>query len=107
MRTTSKPVVMAIREHVLEEFTKDSGWDSDDAVANLKEQINLMKYGNRTTYAIAKDWVEGGGALIYFGDVIDWLKTLNLDENRQYSEQESWDLYVHLLAREISKMVEA
>ena len=107
MRTTQREVVEKIQDHILESFSKDNGWDHEDPKRNVENQIKYMQRDGETVYKTARNYVEGGAMLVYYGDVIDWLKTLNLDESRQYSEQESWELYVHLLAREITKMVEA
>jgi hypothetical protein len=44
LRTNSNQVKDALKAHVLEHFTKDYGWDSDDTVANLKKQMKPNKH---------------------------------------------------------------
>ena len=110
MRTTAKPVIEALQAHILEQFNSYH-YESNGTMTeldNLKAQIKAMRYGERTTYQTALDWVEGGGALIYHTDVKEFLNNLGINPTHQeYSDDKSWRLYCHLVAREITKLVEA
>ena len=106
MKTTNKEVVNKLQAHILDSFTQDFGWDNDNAVANLVEQISSMRIGSATNYTTAKELVMGGTFLCYHYQVREFLDGLGINpEGKEYDSQKSWDLYVHLLAREISKLV--
>jgi hypothetical protein len=74
----------------------------------LNEQIQAMKYGDKTTYQTALDYVEGGSLLVYYYDVQQFLDGLGINPTgKEYTNEKSWRLYCHLVAREITKMLEA
>lgn len=105
MRTTTKSVKTAIREHVLESFGTDYGWDNDNEIENLKQQLKSFDY-LPTTYKMAEELVQGGTFLVYYHDVQEFLDGLGINtEGKEYTQQQSWDLYKHLIAREISALV--
>lgn len=121
MRTTAKPVVEALQANILERFEESAEYadehdiqysPSGDEIPHtpldmLVDQISHMEYNNRGTYKTALDWVEGGGALIYHGEVKDFLNSLGINPtNQEYTDDKSWRLYCHLVAREITKLVE-
>jgi hypothetical protein len=106
MRTDNKQVIAKVQEHVLSYFTSDMGWNNDNSTANLTEQINSMRIGNENNYMTGLHLVEGGTFLIYYQEQEDFLNSLGINpENKKYSNQQVWDLYKHLLAREIQKLV--
>lgn len=121
MRTTNKLVTEKLQAHILQCFEEAAEYaDEHDVQYNnsgdeiphtplqmLIEQIQHMRYGNRTTYRTALDWAEGGGALIYYTSVNEFLATLDINsDGRNFDDTKSWRLYCHLLAREITKLVE-
>ena len=107
MRTNSKEVKTQIREYVLEQFSKDSGWDTDDKLANLKEQIAAMVYPGQNENQAARALVEGGTFHIYHQDAADFLNGLGINpEGKEYTGEQSWELYINLLSREIVALVE-
>lgn len=104
MKTTAKPVLNALREHILEDF-KD-GFDTPDAVENLKHQITSMKFEGEGDYQTAKRLVEGGTFLVYYYDINNFMNELDInDKQKDYSDNDTWELYQHLLAREICKLI--
>ena len=106
MKTTDKQVVKQLHEHILENFGADFGWDSDDKLSNLTEQIQYMRHPNENTYDAATRLVEGCTFLVHYHDVSDFLNSLGINpEGKEYSNEDSWTLYTHLLAREISNLV--
>lgn len=108
MRTTSKEVTNQLREHILDSFEEWESYDNcDSALDALTSQLEYMRYDNQNTYQTAVRLVEGGQFLIYFEDVKDFLNELGINpDNKDYGNAESWRLYIHLMAREITKMVE-
>ncbi len=108
LRTNSIQVITLLRAHILSHFGRDCGWDTDDAVANLSDQIKHMTYPGHNNVQAAHDLVMGGTFLIYYADAADFLDSLGINAaGKAYKEEDSWDLYVHLLTREIMQMVEA
>ena len=106
MRSTSKEVVSKLQGHILNQFGSDYGWDDDNAIKNLTNQISSMRIGNNTNYQTALDLVDGGTFLAYYSDVETFLNSLGINpNNKQYDSQKVWHTYRHLLAREISKLV--
>jgi hypothetical protein len=104
MRTNDKRVVAKLREHVLDGFGLDYGYDTDDKVANLKDQIYALRYTGNNNVTAAKELVMGGKYLVYYADAIEFLNKLGLNDRsnvKGYTDQQSWDLYVNLLVREI------
>lgn len=116
MRTTAKPVVEAIRKHIMDEFErqavdntyyKEPDEPEQTAIEMLVGQIDYMKHNDRTTYQTAIDWVEGGSLLIYHYEVKDFLNDLGINPTgKEYSDEKSWKLYCHLVAREMTKLYE-
>lgn len=107
MRTTAKPVIEALRAHVLEQFNDDRLEDDETPLSHLIDQIDYMRYNNRTTYQTALDWVECGSALIYHAEVKEFLNSLGINPTgTEYSNEKSWRLYCHLVAREMTKLYE-
>lgn len=113
MRTTNKLVIEKIRIHILEsfaesaEYSRDNGNATATPISCLIDQINYMRYNNRSIYRTALDYVEGGSLLIYYADVNDFLNELGINETgKAYTDEKSWRLYCHLIAREITKLYE-
>ena len=108
MRTTNKSVVNKLQAHVLDSFGIDDGWDTDDSVANLKEQLKSFDY-LPSEYQRAKELVMGGTFLCYHYQVREFLNSLDIQDwtkhPDEYDNQQQWDLYVHLLSREICKLI--
>jgi len=106
MRTTAKQVTNVLQSHILEHFGMDYGWDTNDQLNNLTEQIISMKHSHESDYQTAYRLVEGGTFLIYYADIKDFLNGLDINSNnKDYDDVDSWTLYCHLLAREIAKLV--
>ena len=51
--------------------------------------------------------VQCGNFLIYYDDVREFLNTLELNNNsnKNFTNEQVWEMYQHLLAREIEKIV--
>lgn len=114
MRTTAKPVIDALRAHILEQFEETAKYEDAHVwpakvtpLDCLTSQIDYMRYHERTTYQTALDWAEGGSALIYHTEVKEFLNSLGINEtNKRFDDDKSWKLYCHLVAREITKLYE-
>lgn len=107
MKTNDKRVIAKVQEHVLESFTPED-YNVETSEQAITEQINYMRIGNDNNYQTALHLVQGGSFLIYHYQVKDFLNSLGINpDNKEYTDQQSWDLYCHLVAREIQKIVNA
>lgn len=103
LRTNSKLFKQRIQAHILEHFSPEN-YDSttSDPLANLRDQINSMQYGNKTPYQLALDYMEGGGMLVYYGDARDFLQKMLEQTDEQaakYDNETVWATYCHIMAR--------
>lgn len=108
LRTTNKSVKEALNAHILERFTKDHGWDSDDALANLKEQLKSFDY-MPTDYKKGRYMAEGGTFLVYYAEQREFLGEL-LEANEfetydKYSNNQVFETYCHLIGRQVAELV--
>lgn len=107
LRTSNKTVHTALVGHVMANFLPINYGGGDSAIQNLRDQINYMRHGNRSIYATALDYVEGGSFIVYYGDARDFLKLIleQTDEEAQrFSDDKVWRLYCHLIARTMAKL---
>ena len=96
MRTNTKEVKNRIREHILDFYTMEE----------LKSNIEGLDYVGYTTYAKAQYMVQGGCFLVYYVNIKDFLNGLGINpNNKEYSDEKSWELYKHLIAREVEAML--
>lgn len=106
MRTTAKAVTSKVQQHILGYFGESDGWDSENPVTNLKQQMDVMVYDTKPLYQGAKELVEDGCFLAYHSQVNQFMDSLDINDKQiNYTDEQTWDLYVHLLAREICKLV--
>lgn len=96
-RSNSKIVREKIKEHIFEYY------EFDDLVGD----VEAVKHPYDDTYNAAKRLVEGGCFLIYHTDVREFLESLNLNNKsgKTFSDDDCWQMYTHLLAREIEKII--
>lgn len=114
LRTNNKSVDQALRIHVLEHFADTAGYERDNGnptatpLSCLVEQIDAMRYGNRSIYRTALDWVEGGSALVYYREQRDFLGDLleanEFEREHKYSDDQVFKTYCHLVARTMAKL---
>ena len=96
MRTNSKAVRELVKAHILETMSAE----------DIKATIKNLQYNNQSVYFAGKEMVQGGSFLCYYTDVVDFLNSLGINpENKEYSNAKSWELYKHLIASEIEKIV--
>ena len=113
LRTTNKKVKEELGFHVLEYFEETANYEKANgnpkatALSCLVEQIDAMRYGGRTIYQTALDWVEGGSALIYYGEQRDFLRELleeTEEEAERFSDNQVFKKYCHLVARTMANL---
>lgn len=114
LRTNNKAVIQKLRIHVLENFAEAAGYARDNGepkaipLTELVKQIDYMRYGNRSIYATALDWVEGGSALVYYREQRDFLGDLleatEFEREHKYSDNQVFKTYCHLVARTMAQL---
>lgn len=113
LRTTNKEVIQQLKIDVLEYFAETAGYERDNGnetatpLSCLVSQIDYMRYGNRSIYSTALDWVEGGSALIYYDEQRDYLKELLQEtesEAQRFSDTQVFKKYCHLVARTMANL---
>lgn len=102
-----KAIKQRLTAHVLENFWPDNYRAGTVGLQNLKDQIDSMRYNDRSIYQTALDYVEGGSYLVYHDDVREFLRDL-LHQTPEYSDSFStdkvWRLYCHLIARTMAQL---
>lgn len=96
-RSNSKQVIEKVRSHIQDFYNYD----------NLIGDIEAIKHPFDSIYLSAKRLVEGGCFLIYHTDVREFLEGLHLNNKseKDFSDYDCWEMYKHLLAREVNKII--
>ena len=86
---------------ILDQFGTDAGYPRGRSrLLNLREQIDSMRYNNRSTYDTARDLVEGGTFLIYNEDIQNYLKERKI----KFNEDNFFDVYTDYMAKNIVRL---
>lgn len=107
LRTNSKQVIRQLEQDVLDNFWPKNYGGGTVGLQNLVDQIDAMRYNDRTIYQTALDYVEGGGYLVYYYDCRAYLQKLlkqSGDQAAVYSDEKVWKTYCHLMARTIAQL---
>lgn len=113
LRTSNKSVIQQLRIDVLENFAESAGYERDNGnptatpLSCLVSQIDYMRYGNRSIYATALDYVEGGSFLVYYTECREYLKELLQESDAEadrFTDDQVWRKYCHLMARTMSQL---
>jgi len=103
--STTKEAKAKINAHILSYFDKDAGWDTDDELSNLKEQMKSFDH-MPTAYAGGKYMAEGGTFLIYTYDMSDFLNSLGINrQGKEYPDHKVFETYTHIIGRQIAELV--
>lgn len=96
MKTNTKVVSEKVKTHILDTMSLE----------DLKDNVKALQWDNKSEYQALKELVEGGAFLCYHSDVKDFLNTLDINpKNKEYSNDESWTLYINLLAMNGKKLL--
>lgn len=115
LRANSRIVCQRVMGHVLRIF---DDWEQYEGATcpldALREQVDSM-LKNRPAHCgytrrdACKDIILGGMGLVYYGDVRrqvqEWLEQTD-EEAARYDDEETWNLYVTLCAREAEAMLD-
>lgn len=107
LRTNNKVVKNKLVQDVLDNFWPKNYGGGTVGLQNLKDQLDAMRYNNRSIYQTALDYVEGGGYLVYHYDCREYLKNLlqeTDEEAARFSDAKVWSLYCNLIARTMESL---
>lgn len=97
IRSTSLQVIKGLHAHINDYYNLE----------DLTSQITSLKCPYYPTlYRCAYHIVEGGSFLITNEDIQNFLSDLLQSDKTKYTETQSFEMYCHLLAREIAKIVD-
>lgn len=115
LRANSRIVCQRVMGHVLSLF---DDWEQYEGATcpldALRQQVESMVKNRPASWGYTrreacKDIILGGMGLVYFGDVRKqvqaWLEQSD-KESERYSDEETWNLYVILCAREAEAMLD-
>lgn len=108
MRSTATSVKQQINDHILDYFTEDMGWPTDDRLRNLKTQVWVFEgYASLPTdYKKGYYMAEGGTFLVYTADMADFLNSLGINpDGKEYPDHKVFEQYCHLIGRQIAELV--
>ena len=94
----------SIQKDILKRFSEDY---NESPIEAFKNQVNAIKMATwKNDYEAIVYMVEGGTFLVYYDDITEYLNSLGINpENKEYSNEKSWELYKHLIAREGVKLL--
>ncbi len=91
MNTNTNAVRKQVQEHILNQYN----------IEDLKQELDNLNDGRiaHTIYHAAAYMVQGGCFIVYYDDVKNFLNGLGINpNNKEYSDEKSWELYKHLIA---------
>lgn len=96
-RSNSREVMEKIRSHI------NDFYDLQDLIGD----IEAVKLPYDSVYSAAIKLVEGGCFLIYYENIRKFLEKLNLNNKsgKTFSDFECWEMYKHLIAREVNNII--
>ena len=108
-KSNSMIVKNMVRRHIAESLDATTVEGLKQALANMEEQIKINRTRNMSYYE-AVSYTIGGlyeGFLFRTDDIKQFINSLDLNNksNKQYDDDEYFDMYKHLIARELPYMV--
>ena len=100
MKTNTKIVSSKVKVHIMGFY--------DDDIKTFENDMKAVFGMNETptVYHAIAYMVQGGSFLIYYSEVKDFLNGLGINpENKEYSDEKSWELYKHLIALNGEKLL--
>jgi hypothetical protein len=107
VRSNTKGVQKELREHILSRYSPEALGEVEEGytpVGGLKADVEAAS--NPSDPNGAKNIVQGGNFHIYYDDVRNFIESLGLRKSKpEYNDDETWNLYVNLMAREIKNLI--
>ena len=99
MRSDCLEVRTKLKEHIMDTYP-----NFEDFKANAENACCAIY---SSLYGEVYSMVESGCFLCYYHQVIEFIKTLNLNgTDKEYTAEQSWRLYCHLIAREGARILD-
>lgn len=100
MKIYSNLVRKQVQDHIKEYYE-----NIEDLKSELKNLLGMRE--TPTIYHAGAYMVQGGCFLIYYADVKEFLNGLGINpQNKEYTDEKSWELYKHLIASNCEKLFE-
>lgn len=101
VRSNTRGVQQALRQHIMDHY---GNGDYENPIEALKGDVEAAADPRNPNGA--KNIVQGGNFEVYYEPVKEFIESLGLRKSKpEYSDQETWDLYVNLMAREIKNLI--
>lgn len=106
MKSNSKEVRSLVVEYINNEFYYLDYEGCSNNNQKIRSQIDYMLYKNETVENACIRYVKEGNFLISYQDMRDFINSLNLNnkKNKEFSDDEVFDMYVYLVSKELIKM---
>ena len=107
-KSNSMIVKNMVRKHIAESLDATTVEDLRQALSDMEEQIKVNRTKNMSYYEAVAYTIDGlyEGFLFRTDDVRQFIDSLELNNksNKQYDDDEYYDMYKYLIARELPYM---
>ena len=107
-KSNSMIVKNMVRKHIVESLDTTTVEELKQALADMEEQIKINRTGNMNYYKAVAYTIDGlyEGFLFRTYDIKQFIDSLELNNknNKQYDDDEYYDMYKYLIARELPYM---
>jgi hypothetical protein len=104
VRSNTRGVQQKLREHILSRYTDRDDLEGLSPVEALRGDVEAA--ANPSQPQGEKTIVEGGNFEVYYEPVREFIESLGLRKSKpEYGDDETWNLYVSLMAREIKNLI--
>lgn len=105
VRSNTRGVQQKLREHILSRYN-NGDYEGMSPVEALKGDVEAAAYSIEGNPRGEENLVKGGNFEVYYEPVKQFIESLGLRQSKpEYSDDETWNLYVSLMAREIRNLV--
>ena len=106
VRSNTKGVQKALREHILSRYTDRDDLEGLSPVEALKGDVEAAAGSIEGNPRGEENLVKGGTFEVYHDQVKEFIDSLGLRQSKpEYSSDETWNLYTSLLSREIRNLI--
>jgi hypothetical protein len=106
VRSNTRGVQQKLREHILSRYTDRDDFEGKSPVEALRGDVESAAYSIEGNPRGEVNLVKGGNFEVYYEPVKEFVESLGLRKSKpEYSDDETWNLYVSLMAREIKNLI--
>ena len=107
-KSNSTEVKNMVRRHIVESLDATTVEELKQALSDMEEQIKVNRVGNMSYYEAVAYTIDGlyEGFLFRTDDIKQFIDSLELNNksNKQYDDDEYYNMYKYLIARELPYM---